>query len=59
MEVRDPNLTYDELETGRISLLARLSDLENPATGETAEAASNAPLLGEAAADAERSLAAS
>lgn len=30
VEVRDPNLTYDELEEGRVALLARLTELEAP-----------------------------
>lgn len=30
IEVRDPNLTYAELEKGRVTLLERLSKLENP-----------------------------
>ena len=34
IEVRDPNLTYGELESGRRTLLERLQALENPAGGE-------------------------
>ena len=30
IEVRDPNLTYAELEGGRQALMARLAELENP-----------------------------
>ena len=30
IEVRDPNLSYAELEQGRQALMARLTDLENP-----------------------------
>jgi len=37
IEVRDPNLTYAELETGRRALLERLSNLEKPLTEEAAE----------------------
>ena len=34
IEVRDPNLTFAELETGRVALLARLNELENPESEE-------------------------
>jgi len=43
VEVRDPNLTYAEMEGGRRELLARLHDLENPATGDEDEAGGDEP----------------
>ncbi len=37
IEVRDPNLTYEELETGRRVLMERLNALERPAEPEAEE----------------------
>lgn len=36
VEVRDPNLSYEHLESGRRALLARLNELENPSVEEQA-----------------------
>lgn len=30
IEVRDPNLSYEEMETGRLALMGRLAELEKP-----------------------------
>jgi hypothetical protein len=37
VEVRDPSLTYEEMEAGRLSLLDRLRELEAPPGSEPAE----------------------
>lgn len=34
IEVRDPNLTFAEMEQGRAALMARLNELENPQSAE-------------------------
>jgi hypothetical protein len=46
IEVRDPNLTYAEMEQGRVALIERLRQLENPepAEAEGAEEAEHAKL---------------